>query len=225
MLDPRPERRHEQTQLRRSAAARRRFLAGAVPIAVRIAVRIAGPVALGALVGLTGLAGCAGMFGPPDRITLTGDEITRLLDRRFPQERRVLEVLDATLSAPQVRLLPDRNRLTAVLDIAVRERLLGGRWKGTLSFDSALRWEPRDRTLRLSQARVADLRLASTAAGDARTAAERLGAALAERVLEDIVLYTLPTERADALRAAGVAPSAVAVTARGVEITLSPLAP
>ncbi|MCL4700072.1 MAG: hypothetical protein KJ023_23920, partial [Burkholderiaceae bacterium] len=67
MLDPRPDRRHEQSQLRRSAAARRRLLAGAVPIAVRIA----GPVALGALVGLTGLAGCAGMFGPPDRITLT----------------------------------------------------------------------------------------------------------------------------------------------------------
>lgn len=211
MLQPRPRRRHDQSQLGRNAAARRRLVSGAVHV--------------GGLVALAGAAGCAGVFGPPGRITFTADEIARLLDRRFPQERRVLEVLDATLGAPRVRLLPDRNRLAAVLDLAVRERLLGGRWAGTLSFDTALRWEPRDGTLRLAQARVADLRLAGGAADGAQTPAGRLGAALVERVLDDLVLYTLPAERAGTLRAAGVAPSAVAVTARGVEITLSPLAP
>lgn len=172
---------------------------------------------------MAGLAGCAGWPGPPDRITLAPDDIARLLDRHFPLDRRVLDVLDVTLRSPQVRLLPERNRIAALLDIGVRERVLGGRWRGTLSFDSALRWEPRDRTLRLDQARVADLRLVS--GGDAaRTPAERLGAVLMERVLEDLVLYTLPAEREASLRTAGVAPSGVAVTAGGVEITLSPVA-
>jgi hypothetical protein len=165
------------------------------------------------------LAGCANLGGP-GRITLDTDDIARLLDRQFPQDRRVLDVLDVTLQAPKVRLLPERNRLAAVLDIGVRERLLGGRWKGQLDFDAALRWEARDRTLRLFQARVSDLQLASAGA-EVRTPAERLGAALIERVLEDMVLYTLPAERAEALRASGVAPTGVAVTARGVEITLS----
>jgi hypothetical protein len=171
------------------------------------------------------LGGCAGLggFGGPPRITLSRDEIARLLDRQFPQDRRLLEVLDVTLQAPQVRLLQERNRLAAVLDLAVRERLLGGRWQGRLEFDAALRWEPRDRTLRLFQARVSDLQLLSAGA-ELRTPAERLGAALAERVLEDMVLYTLPAERAESLRASGVAPTGVAITERGVEITLSPAA-
>lgn len=174
------------------------------------------------LAAMVCLAGCADLAGP-QRITLSADDVARLLDRQFPQERRVLEVLDVTLQAPTVRLLADRNRLAAVLDVGVRERLLGGRWKGRLDFDAALRWEPRDRTLRLSQVRVADLQLTSTGA-EVRTPAERLGAALAERVLEDLVLYTLPADRAEALRASGVAPAGAAITTRGVEITLSPAA-
>lgn len=35
------------------------------------------------------------------------------------------------------------------------------------------------------------------------------------------MLYTLPVERAESLRASGVTPTGVAITARGVEITLS----
>jgi hypothetical protein len=166
--------------------------------------------------------GCAalGRLGGPPRITLGVDEIARLLERQFPQDRRVLDVLDVTLQAPRVRLLPERNRLAAALDLGVRERVLGGRWNGQLEFESALRWEPRDRTLRLFQARVSDLKLVSAGA-EVRTPAERLGAALIERVLEDMVLYTLAAERAEALRASGLAPADVAITARGVEITFS----
>jgi len=176
-------------------------------------------------VWLPALAGCAGLVGPP-RVVLGSADLARLLDRQFPQDRRLLEVFDVTLQAPRVQLQPERNRLAAVLDLGVRERVLGGRWSGQLAFDSALRWEPRDRTLRLHQARVADLKLVSAGA-EVRTVAERLGAQLIERVLEDLVLYTLTAERAEALRAAGMGAAdvaAVAVTARGVEITFSPAA-
>ncbi len=172
-----------------------------------------------ALALLGGCAGPGGLGGPP-RITLSRGEIARLLDRQFPQDRRLLEVLDVRLESPQVHLLAERNRLAAGLDLNVRERLLGGRWNGRLEFDAALRWVARDHTLRLFQARVSDLRLVSAGA-EARTPAERLGAALVERVLEDMVLYTLPAERAETLRASGVAPDSVAVTERGVEITFS----
>jgi hypothetical protein len=174
-------------------------------------------------------SGCAGLAGPP-RITLTAAEITQLLERQFPQDRRFGEVLDVTLQAPRVRLVADKNRLAAVLDLAVRERVLGGRWTGRLDFDSALRWEPRDQTLHFVQPRVADLQLTSqsgtagstgSGGGDLRTPAERLGAALVERVLEDMVLYTLSGQRAEALRALGVTPGRVEVTPRGVEITFT----
>lgn len=173
------------------------------------------------------LTACTGLGGPP-RLTFTQADIARALERQFPQDRRMLEVLDVTMRSPQVRLLAERNRVAAVLDIAVHERLLGGRWSGRLDFDAALRWEAGDRTLRLHQVRVAELRstdprpgapgfpgtvstLGANAAGPAATPAagpldtrgtlERLGAALAERALEDLAIYTLPPERADALRA------------------------
>ena len=55
---------------------------------------------------------------------------------------------------------------------------------------------------------------------DAAAAPPRLGPALAEKVLEDLVIYRLSAELADRLRMAGLAPGAVTVTARGVEITL-----
>ena len=174
--------------------------------------------------GLT-LAGCA-VLDRDGTVTLSEREINRLIERRFPIERRLLEVFDVSVSAPRVSLLPDRNRLAALLDLQARERILGSQWGGRLDFDSQLRWEASDQSLRLHQVRVQDLALGAGAGGlgAARSVAERLGAAVAERMLEDLSLYTLPPERAarvERLRRAGQAPVAVAVTARGVEITLS----
>jgi len=180
---------------------------------VRRALLLAAPAAW--------LAGCASL-GPPSSVTLTQRDIERLLERRFPLERRVTDLFDVTLKTPRVRLLAERNRLAAVLDVRARDRLLFGSWQGRLSFDTALRWEPRDQSVRLAQVRVEDLALDDPGSAT-RSTLERLGAALAERVLEDISLYELTADKARELTQAGVQPSGVAVTPRGVEITFSPL--
>ena len=52
----------------------------------------------------------------------------------------------------------------------------------------------------------------------------RLGQALAEKVLDDLVIYRLGAEPLARLREAGLVPGAVTVTARGVEITLQRVA-
>lgn len=168
------------------------------------------------------LAGCAGLM-LPRTLSLDADELQRLIERRFPIERRLLEVLEVNLSAPRLRLLPDVNRLAAIVDIGTRDRLFGGSWRGRLDFEAALRFEAADPSLRLTQVRVRDFSL-DTAASGLRAQAERLGAALVERVLEDLVVYRLPPERSDALRRAGLVPGAVTVTARGVDVTLVPVA-
>lgn len=175
------------------------------------AALLCGPAAIG-------LPGCAGWLGPP-RIVLGPAEITRSLQRQFPQERRLLDVLDVAVGVPQIRLLPLQNRVAALVDLNVRERILGGRWSGQLDFDAALRWDAPLRTLRLAEPRVLDLRLARGAANEPRAPGERLGAALAERLLDGLALYVMPSERAEQLRQWGVAPDGVTVTARGVEIT------
>ena len=173
--------------------------------------------ATAAVFGLGLVAGCAGLTGPPT-LRLTAHEIETLLAGRFPIERRLLEVFDLTLAAPRIRLQPERDRLAASLDLDARERVRGGAWKGRLDFDAALRWEPQDRSIRLTQVRVQDFTL-DRSAGPARSGAERLAGALVERVIEELPVYTLSAERAERLRAAGYVPGGVRVTTRGVEVT------
>jgi hypothetical protein len=167
------------------------------------------------------LVSCAGFGGPPT-VTLRPDDIQALLQKHFPQERRLLEVLDVTIAAPRTRLLPERNRLAVVLDIEARDRVFGGSRKGRLDFDAALRWEPGDQTVRMTQVRVQDLSL-DAADSATRSRAERLGAAVVERLLEDLSLYQLRGEPAARMQQRGVVPTAVTVTSRGVEITFGAL--
>ncbi|MBU6260125.1 MAG: DUF1439 domain-containing protein [Burkholderiales bacterium] len=176
-----------------------------------------------ALLAACGLAGCAALLAPR-RITLSEGDIERALERRFPQDRRLLDIFDVHIATPQVRLDPGRDRLAAVVDLSARDRLLGGRWQGRLSFSSQLRWQADDGSLRLSQVRVDDLALVDPAS-PLRSAGERLGAALAERVLEDEPIYRLPPDKAEQLRRAGLKPGGVQVTAAGVVVDLVPLQP
>lgn len=170
---------------------------------------------------LLSLGACAGLVGPPT-VTLSEAEIAQLMARSFPLDRSLLDVFDVTVSAPRVRLLTERKRLAAVVGVQARNRLLGLSWQGQLDFDAALRWDASDQTVRLAQVRVQDLAFADPGALN-RSAAERLGAALAERVLEGSAIYRLPAERAAQLRAKGYVPGSVDVTWRGLEIAFVPL--
>ena len=93
-----------------------------------------------------------------------------------------------------------------------------------MALDSALRYEPSDRSVRLVQVRVNDFSLdgGPSAAAGRRSQADRLGAVLAERVLEDFAIYRLTPERAAQLTGRGLTPGAITVTSRGVEITFEP---
>ena len=171
----------------------------------------------------------------PTVITLGQTELDLLLERSFPMTRRMLELLDVTLSRPKLQLVADRNRIAVVLAVQTQERLSARQARLALSFDSALRYEARDATLRLSNVRVQSSALAGGPTPDPTRAAAasqppgeaapgrlaRLGNALAEQALENLTLYTVPAERLATLRSLGLQPGAVTVTARGVEITLA----
>ncbi|OGB05662.1 MAG: hypothetical protein A3E25_14585 [Burkholderiales bacterium RIFCSPHIGHO2_12_FULL_69_20] len=184
--------------------------------------------------GLMGLPGCAGL-GNPSVITLGEAELAALVARAFPLNRRVLEVLDLQLSAPRLRLQPDFNRVSVALTLRAHERLRGGNGRGRLVFDSALRYEPQDASVRLTQVRVQQVDfMPGSSAGPASAAldvltaqpgpAYRIGRALAELALEDLAIYRLSADRQASLRQRGLQPGAVMVTARGVEITLASVA-
>jgi len=170
--------------------------------------------------GLLALTGCAG-FGGPQSVTLSEAELARLIARRFPATQRVAEIADVTISSPRVWLIPERNRLGSTFDVSAAERLFGRALQGTLSMDCALRFEPADDSLRLAQVRVQQFQL-DGGGGLLAPQAQRIGALLAERVLEDMAVYRLKPQQAERLRAAGLRAGAVTVTSRGVELALAP---
>ncbi len=177
-----------------------------------------------------GLVGCAQLLAP-QRIVLSEAQLQRQLQAQFPMDRQLLDLFEVRASSPSLRLLPDQNRLAALVDINARERLLGSRVVGRLDFNAGVRWEPSDLSVRLDQVRVEDLALDGDVAAPAgsvkttglrRTAMERVAAALVERVLEGMTLYRVPPEKMAQLQKAGVRPSAIDITRNGLEITLQP---
>lgn len=172
------------------------------------------------------LAGCAGL-GVPRSITLSERELQAQLAKRFPLQRSLLEMLDLRLSDPVVRLDPASNRLATELTLSGSERRSGRSLQGRLALDYGLRWEPADGSIRLVQPRVQSLQLGEVPGLSPRRAEmlQGMGIALAERLLDDLVLYRISAERLDRLRSAGFQPGTLQVRPDGLEITIEPLPP
>lgn len=191
-------------------------------------------VCLAAALLMSTLAVSCSVLDSTRSLTLSEADLQRRVEMAFPIDRRLLDVLDVMVSAPRLRLIPDRNRVATELNISTRDRLFGGRWQGRIALESALRYEASDQSLRLSQVRVQQFSVdgvtgsgvggsGSGGGSMARAQAERLGSVLVERVLEGFSLYRLPPGKAATLQRAGVMPGEVVINARGVEITLVPI--
>ena len=180
--------------------------------------------AAGALVASSVLAllGCAAV---PRSITLSEAELQAQLARRFPLQRSVLDSLELQLSDPVLRLDAPANRLAIELTLQGSERRSGRSLQARIALDYGLRWEPSDGSVRLVQPRVRSLQFSDAALGSARRAEllQRMGITLAERLLDDLVLYRVPDQRLRALRAAGLQPGELKVTPAGLQITIEPL--
>ena len=176
--------------------------------------------ALGALL----LAGCAGL-GVPRNITLSESELQAQLAKRFPMQRSLLDLIELQLSDPVVRLDAPANRLATELTLSGSERRSGRRLQGRLGLNYGLRWEPADGSIRLVQPRVQSLQFGDAAGLSSQRAemAQRWGIALAERLLDDLVLYRVSAERLAALRSAGYRPGTLQVTPDGLVLSIEPL--
>lgn len=170
--------------------------------------------------GLLALGGCAGLLTPTSW-TVPEAELQRLLARDFPQQRRVLEVVDVDIGLPALTLLPDTHRLATLTAVNARERLFGGRWSGRLGVEAGLRWHPEDASVRLADVRVTTLAPSDGSVLPSQSRA--IATALAELMLRDRTLYRVPPERLARLREHGVEPASLDVTAQGLVIGLKPL--
>jgi hypothetical protein len=173
--------------------------------------------ALGLAFVASALGGCAGLMGPP-RVHYSEADLNRMLGRRFPVQKRLLQTVDVTLSQPSLGLRPESNRLTTAIDIAASDRVFGQRWQGRLALEYGLRLDPSDGSLHLAEPRVTELHLDEGLS----VQAQRLGAVVLEGMLEGLELHRLQPEQLQRLADAGWAPGEVRVRSDGVEITAVP---
>lgn len=195
-------------------------LASCVPARRGVLRALAGGAALAAAGGL--LSGCQG-FGVPRSLHYGVGELQDMLARQCPLRRRVLEVVDLTLTNPRVAVQPGEHRLWTAFDLAAEDRLFGGRADARLSLAYGLRYEPSDRSLRLQDVRVLSLEVASGGAA-LHGRSQRVGELAAELLLEGRTLWRMKPDLASRLDAVGVAPQGVRVDDDGVTITLGPKA-
>ena len=171
------------------------------------------------------LAGCAGLL--PRSIVLGEPELQAQLARRFPIERSLFDTFTLKLSDPLLSIDAAAGRLGTELTLQGSDLRNGRSLQGRLALDYGLRWEPADASVRLVQPRVQSLQFDEAPGLSSRgsEAAQRMGIALAERLLDDLVLYRVPEARLQTLRAAGYRPGTLQLTPAGLEITIEPLAP
>jgi hypothetical protein len=166
------------------------------------------------------LSGCAALIGTHD-VDISESQLTLLLARQFPMQRKVLEVVDLNITNPQIALLPDVNRVGTELDVTALDRLFGSTAMGHVKLDYGLRFQPADHTIRMTQVRVRELTL-SSGSNNLRGAAQRMGGLVAEKALEDLVVYRMKPTQADEMDRLNLVASPITVTPQGLHMTVSP---
>ena len=167
------------------------------------------------------LAACAGLGG--SRVmTFSEADLARMLEQHGPFERRLLEVLEVHVQRPTMHLVPAANRLASVFDVSATDRVSRRTLGGRIGIEYGLRYDDVDKAIRLTQVRVTTFQLDNVPA-DKRKGVQNLGALIAEHMLDDAVLYRFKPNDLKNAEGMGLKPGSVAVTSRGVEITLAPV--
>ena len=170
---------------------------------------------------VAGLVGCASVLGPRT-FTLSEADLTRQIANQFPLERSLLGALNVKVEAPRVKLLPESNRIGTELNFTGSLPRPAKSARGVIALDYALRYDEASQSVRLTQVRVTRLQF-DTSRDQPKAAVDRFGSLLAEQLLNDLPIYRFKPEDLRNAEGKGFRPSAVAVTSRGVEITLIPI--
>ncbi len=168
------------------------------------------------------LAGCA--FARPassqPRHKVSAAQLQRALAERFPMRYPVAGLVDFQVQEPQLRFLPEQNRLGAELAIVAAGPALRRAHSGTIDLDFGLRYEPSDSTLRAHQIRVQAVRLPSLSR-DAAKVLEAYARASAERAMLEVVLHTFKPQDLALADTMGLEPTSITVVADGLVIGLA----
>lgn len=176
----------------------------------------AGGWALVLLAGSSSFEACA---QPGYRISRA--QLQQVLAERFPLRYAVSGLLDLQIRQPQLRLLPEQDRIASELPIEAAGPALARSYSGFIDLDFALRYEASDRTLRAHQIRVQSVRLPGLAR-DTATLIDAYARAASQRALLEVVVHRLRPSDLALADTMGFEPGDITVDPDGLSIHFVP---
>ncbi len=166
------------------------------------------------------LTSCATLNTGPRQVDIPITRLQESLAKRFPLDKRVLEMFRIQLTQPQLSTLPEQERLLITLNTAVSTPLTTQPWQGRLALSSKLFIDAPRNAVVMREVRVE--KLTADGMDDAR---QRILAKVvdfvADHVLQDSVLYNF---KPDELRYLGTqyVPTAIRPTSDALRLTFEP---
>ena len=142
--------------------------------------------------------------------------------KRFPYTQPVAgDLVRLELFNPRLSLLPVQNRVATDLDLKLAAEVLGAAAGGALSLDYGLRFDRRDRTIRMTDPKVRAVRIDGVPR-EYQSWLDRNAPRLAEKLLAGYVLHQVGEREMAAVAAFGYEPGEFKVVANGLKVTLIP---
>ena len=154
-------------------------------------------------------------------ITWTEPELNDALAKRFPQQRNLHGLLQVTLSQPHVQLVPSANRLRTSVRLRLAEPFTGQAYEGDVQLLHGLRFEPGDRSLRMTGVQVEQLNFPGVPEPYRQLLREQ-GPPLVAQALSEQPLYTAKPEQTALIDGLGFAIGELQVTPKGLRVVLTP---
>jgi len=175
---------------------------------------MAGAVALGSL-----LAGCGTLSGPR-QVEIPLAKLQAGLDRRFPMDNRLFELLDLRLSHPRLTLLPETDRVAISLEAYVAPPFMQQSYTGTLAVSGRLYVDAARGAVFLTEPHVDGFTLSGIDGALQQRLAGGANQVLA-KLVRDVPVYTF---RMEDLRYAGIqfVPTRLVTTRTGLLVTVTP---
>lgn len=158
--------------------------------------------------------GCNTLTAQP-RFTVSKDQLQQVMAKRFPLRYPVVGLLNLEVQAPEIRLLPEQNRLNATMAVEASGVALNRKQPGTFEVEFALRYEVSDRTLRATAIRFKRLDFPGLRP-EASQMLNLYGQTLSEKAMLEVALHQLRTQDIAMADAMGMQPGNITVTDKGL---------
>lgn len=149
--------------------------------------------------------------------TVSLAQLQEMVGPKFPRSVPVQGLVNLTLQSPQLRLLPEVNRLGAAMAVDAAGPALRRQHAGTFDVEFGLRYEASDRSLRAHQIRLGRLEF-PTLQPAAVQLLNTYGPVLADQSLGEVVLHTLRPQDTALFDGLGLQPGPITVTPQGLTV-------